>query len=765
MTGIRRVAVTCLLFLGLASLSGLYVSTYPQESSGPADEPVENLTIRIGLAPDSAPLDGYLAVDLGVGTPLLLVSSTAMPGWLAASPEPNAVAGDLPLQPARDAVFEFRAPATPEPEDYGRRYVFFRNLRVSDIGRVGFLAPVSAAWTLDTVEVSANGRVLLAVSNGRINPSESRSETEAQLQSLGQDLGTREQELRDLRALQEAGLATQADLERLVQLEQELAELDAQRRWLEGVLAGRYPFYVERRFLNPLRGGFPLTQLELLLETAPAPDAGTVHSVFLKLGGHSVLLNPQGDELEPPGSYALPVDLFSVPLVPSDLRRVELAVLARPSDPPGEVDLLRLRRVALAIDGRTFYDSDQSTIDRMSLQAVALGPPVWRQPDGSPGTWQPTTEWLPVWTAGAGQGLQVALPGSSGTEGPVDAGGPPVGPGLPGWPLPGPGPMPGWDPTWGLPPVWIDVFFGWLLPPLPLPPWIWPPPIGPVFQVDDVRIVSGWKQTHNFRVSWDLVGDAGAVDHFVVELLPFDPAMDPPITGPAFATQVLPAAARSFVFPTPVPGVPPPYTLAMVTAVPTNPLLAVNTEISPARPVFPTGSSAAVQPALLSPFFYSTGGPFSPEPVSYGGPPGPVGRAVWPFGVDSCHFGWRLGRAVPGLNIAVRPGPSDTATLLFLQSTSVNGPKTLVFELGFVGDLTAADTVQVQVHAFGPGGPWGPANAVLTVDPTLPPPPLVRVQLPINVAGPANVIFRIRVQGGNASPLQPVGLFGVRLQP
>ncbi len=759
-----RLAVVCVL---LVPFFWLAVRGLSQDSVR-NDDPVSSIVVRIRLADTSDPLDTYLALDLGTGNPFVLHTVPGTPTWILQGARPNVATGAFPLGPGQEAVFEFRAPERPEPEEFGTRFVHFRNLRLGDIGRIGLFVGPEATATLDEFEVQVNGQALVQLTDLGVDLGELRSGVTARLNSLAEEIGTREQELRDLEALREAELASESDLDQLAQLQQELSDIAAQRAWLEGVLENRYPLFVVSRFVNPLRRGLPLTDVRVLLETRPDLDAGTRHRVFLKLGGHTVLLNPEGDELEAPGSYELPLDLFAVPLTASDLRRLEIAVLAAGEGALAAPDLLKLKRIALLVDGRLFYDSDATLLDRMSLNTVDLGPPVWQDDSGALQVWQQATRWLPVWTVGAGQGLQVEVPGEqSNPSGAGPALGGATGPASSGGLIVPGAPVPGWDPAWGIPPVWVDVIIGWLLPPLPPPPWLWPPPAGSVFQVDNVQIVSGWKQTHNFRVSWDLVGDAGEVDHFVVELLPFDPTADPPITGPAIATQLRPAAARSTIFPTPMPPAPntPRYTLAMVSAVPVDPALAVNSEISPARSVLPAGAYVPTQPTLLNPFAYNDGMGWNTAPVSFGGPPGPAGRAVWTFGVEASHFGWRLGPATPGLNIAVRPGPSDTQVRLFLRSDGVNGGKRLVLEVGFIGDPVVADTVQVTARAWGPGGPWGPQVVSVTVDPALPPAPLVRLELPLAVAGPGTVWYRLDVQGGNASPVQPVGLFGVRLEP
>jgi hypothetical protein len=771
-----------------------------------SSEIVQTLTVKIDVGGDGDALEEPLAVDLGLGFPLWLHpvgrEADEPPPFGAVAQESTAGA----IVPAgSSATFTFRTDGEPGNDILETTSQLLADVRVSDIHRIGFSSFAATNWTLAGYEISINGRLFAA--NDAVNQSaaEARAGIQSRADALAEELAPLVAEAAEIRALAEVELAEQADLDRLSDLDQQLAPLREEKQWCDGQLDGRYPWFVEPEFRSLWRGEPSVLSGKVTLLTHTHSGADTRNLVYFALGGHKFPLSspalPLSAEL---GAQEFELDLRSAPLTAADMRGFAVGMLGHAVPYGHAPDRWHPQRILLEIDGRIVFDSDESPIDRMSLEAIRIIPPAHADEFGTVVKNTPNARETFLWEAGKGMGLDLVAGGPLGLPPEGDPAFPAPEPGLDAgadhdedWvypPFPGewdpghwhPGPewpdWPGWDPGWGPEPSLLDLVFGWLFDQIPLPPGFDPPPVGDAFQVDDTAITAGWRAGDDFTVEWTVAGDASEIDHFVVELLPVRPDQDPPITAPALADMVVSAAMRDVTFPNPLGAIAPDpflYVMPSVTAMPIDPMAATpDPDHGPARPVFPVGTAAAGQPGVLPTFRY-TRPPLLIlyfDSISFGGEPAGGGRAVWTFGEAATHNALRLGNPNPGYNIAVRPEIGDGSITVELNKLMLLGKRRVVADVGFLGGPDAANSVDVDLRCslyplvgIVPDHVY-PLETVGVVNPAGgPPQPMQAISQVVDTAdaGPGfrrlKIVFSVR--GGAVDPDHPPALFGVRLVP
>ena len=447
------------------------------------------------------------------------------------------------------------------------------------------------------------------------------------------------------------------------------------------------------------------------------------------------------------------------------------------------------------------YDSDESSIDRMSLEAVRVIPPAHLDEQFRVVRTTPTARETFVWEAGKGVALDLAGGGAGDIAGPGDPAYPEPEPGLdPGAavggdfppefpPFPGEassdaglgpaGEPAGWDPAWGSPPSWLDIFVGSLVDGTALPRGFDPPPAGSPFQIESAAITSGWKSGDSFTVGWEVSGDESEIGAYVVELLPVRPDQDPPLIGPALAGGTVPRGSHR------LSGLVPPavgdsylYLMPKVTATAADPAGPDHTHTGPARPLFSAGTNSAGQLQLINVFWYTRPPLVSAllAAVSFGGEPPGGGRAVWTSGRVPAHNDILMDNPHPGLHIAVRPEIGDGLIIVRLRRPGLVGRHRVLAHVGFLGGGPAGNAVEVELRCrlMPPGGgPPAVTYAPVSVNMVTPaggPPAAMKlieqlIDTPAAGPGPYRLEVFFIVKGGAVDPAHPPGLFAVRLVP
>lgn len=339
----------------------------------------------------------------------------------------------------------------------------------------------------------------------------------------------------------------------------------------------------------------------------------------------------------------------------------------------------------------------------------------------------------------------------------------------------GAGPIPGTLGTLPLPPV---------------PPGKDPPPAGKPFQIESVRITSGWTTADKFTIDWETSGDESEIDFYNVALRVVRPE-----TNQVFFANVLRAKAaagtRTYTgaLDQTVSVSQPYYFLApVVTAVPKDATQTPHERIGPARAVFrPTSSLQPFVPLQLNSMFTATPKNTPPNmavtlsaPVSYGGKPAGSKTAVWPSdNVEESHNAILFDSPRPAMTIAARPTPADDDLTLSLTAPSLQkGAYTLVAHLGYLGKTktnsiaTVEMTCRLQSVGSSTAKPLELKQKVTYASQSgSSPAPMTLLQQVIDTSKlsggkePFSLHVQFRVIGQAVDVIHPPALFGLRLLP
>ena len=448
-------------------------------------------------------------------------------------------------------------------------------------------------------------------------------------------------------------LATADDRQRLDDLTATLAQLTTEKNRLQGQLDGKYPWFVDSEFRSPWRGPAEVKSGRVTLVTQTHAGADTSNYVYLRTGGHKYLLGSPSTPLTGTGGPQIfALDLLAGPLTAADMRGWALGMVGQPAHYGQSPDRWHPQRLIVEIDGRVVYDSEDSNLDRRSLEAIRLVPPAHFNKDGQIMANTPISRETFVWEAGKGAGLDekgAVLP----LPQPTDPTFPEPEPGLPDQIPPTPEPLPPDVPAdqqppsdfpgeLPIPPDDVVIPGGWWIVP-GVEPWgpgggpggwgpgDWGPGggpggglvagladllaqiwqqlgwlaglVGPPPQVQSPQITAGWRVGDNFTITWQVVGDENSVDHYQVSLVPVRPDLANPYPGPSIALGTTPRGVHTLTAPLAAlpPGVDVPglFLAPVVSAIPINPLqLTVNSQPGPAHTIFRAGSVAVEQPFL-----------------------------------------------------------------------------------------------------------------------------------------------------------------------
>jgi hypothetical protein len=823
MKRIHTVVSAGLMVFCVASLNWLlFGDGYQITGDFDGQSAIESITVKVNIGSDGEDLQEPVALDLGLGFPLWLHpvgrhdEETLPFGAVCQSSTATST-----VAAGQSATFTFNNSGDPGLDHRRSTEQLLKGVRIADISRIGFTSQGSTEWVLGGYEISINGRLFVANDSINVRISEAQEAAAFRLAELDLQVGPLEQELTELKALEETGLADESDLTRLQELDESLGPLLAEKRRLEAQRNGLYPWYEELEFSSPWRVGEPVQSASVSVETQSHPGADTDNYVYFATGGHKYLLGSPEQPLSGVEEIQeFELDVLQGPLTAADLRGFSLGMLAH-GQLNGQVpDRWHPRRLVVEIDGRIVYDSEESELDRRSLEAIRLIPPAHIGDDGSVVVNIPIERETFVWTAGSALGLDLEHGGAAAfpstgdelypepetglldweTETGVDAG---VYPDFPeyyppfpgeyapggGWgPEPWWGPDSGaWDQDWDRPPRWLRVLF-WLWwfqnhDADDLPNWLDDlingsdedevEPDGEPFQVDNVRITQGWRYGDEFRVEWDISGDEGEIDHYEIELLPIRPENINPISGPSLipSTTAL-AGSRSTGGLHPTEDIEIKYLMPKVTAIPVDPEATAHSYDGPARAIFSHGSRAEDQFALGAPVYVNPDGTFS-LPPTIGPPPEGTERAIWFFGREQGHIGLVFENATPGYNIALLPHEDDTYLMIPLRANEPNrfeGKRRVVAHVGFLGDSDIDNSANVSLRCTLQGDAHHIYDAQeFTLETTADSPqPFKRYTQEVDTAdggpGTASLIIHIHVYGGVLDPAHPPAIFGLRVE-
>ena len=406
-TGIWRLSAVLGLIGAIFPASAAWAEYQTGTALKPTDA-VKTLTVKIDVASDSKNLDEPVALDLGLGFPLWLGRVGRKPAEavpFGAVPQ-KATATDT-VAAGSSATFTFELSGETGDDAFLTTGQLLDGVQVSDVARIGFAGRGDTNWTLAGYEIRVNGELL--ASNDAVKQKAGDSQQEAQLEiaDLGLKIAPLKKEAEDLKALDEAKLATDKDLEKLADTEKKLQPLAEQLKRLEGQVAGRYPWFQEAKFQPDWLAKASAKSVKVTLLTAAHAGADTKNYVYFRTGGKKYLLaSPESPLAASFGPQTFELDLLAGPLSASEIRGFMLGMLAQPS-PYGEgPDRWHPERLRVEVDDGVVYDSEEYPFDLKSLEAIRLIPPVHLDQDGKfVSNKEHTVREVFVWEAGKGQGL------------------------------------------------------------------------------------------------------------------------------------------------------------------------------------------------------------------------------------------------------------------------------------------------------------------------------------------------------------------------
>jgi len=378
-----------------------------------ANEAVESLIVRIAVGADGEDLDEPVTLDLGLGFPFLLhpvgrADDEAAPFGAV----PQLTTASRSVTAGADACFAFSLDGQSEQDPLQTTSQLLSGVRISDISRIGFASQGATDWTLEAYEIRINGRPFAA--NDAVNADIGCEQelARARLVELEPEITPLAEETDDLRALIEAGLATDEDRQRVQDIGELLVPLLAEQNRLERQLRGAFPWFEESGFRSPWRQGAEIKDIRITLLTYPHAGADTRNYVYFRTGGHKYLLGSPDNPLGPEhGPQTFRLDLQGGPLTAADLRGKALGMIAH-SEPFGdEPDRWHPQRLMIELDGSLVYDSEENEVDRLSIEAIRIIPPAHVDEAGNCVENAPCVRETFVWEGGSGAGLDLITGG------------------------------------------------------------------------------------------------------------------------------------------------------------------------------------------------------------------------------------------------------------------------------------------------------------------------------------------------------------------
>ncbi len=774
-------------------------TAFPQvEGPFRGNEPIEELVVELTIGPNGNDLDVPVALDLGLGFPLWLapvgIDEGTVPPFGAV---PQTSTASQVLSPGATGTFTFRV----ETEDVGQDVFratpqLLAGVQISDIARIGFTTNGSADWVLEGYQISINGHPFAAAQGVNLSPKQVGEMNQTRLGEVAVETATIQPDIEALQALVDAGFAADEDQQRLTELFSQHSALLAERSWLEGQFNGVYPWYVDGNFENPFRNETAVNSVKVTLVTDIHVGADSHNAIYFQIGAHkyrvSDLNNPLSAEF---GPQEFDLDLRTGPLTTADLRSFAVGMIGDTTPFGAAPDRWHPQRILVEVDGRNMYDSDESPIDRLSLEAVRLIPPAHVDERNRLVFNVPTARELFVWTAGQGAGLNLTAGGAvelpdpgdplfPGAERGLDPEAFPPDDGFVGIPLfPGEfGPGWGggavwWPPEWGVIPPWCEPLLPWLIPFWPLPPGLDPPAIGEPFQIENVRIADGWMVLEPYTITWGVAGDESAIDHYTVMLVEVQPDQDPPVILPALADVDVPVGTRSveLMLDQNMPTPPGRFLQPVVVAVPIVAANGMHHESGPVKPLLRGRNEMSLNNV------YQIDNNWFEKVVAFGEDPGDE-VAVWTFGEQESHNGLLFDDGQPAWNVGVRFPQNTKLELSFRESGFGLSPTKyrLAAQAGFLGIPDPASNIKVKLSIrfswidpnLGGGIQLAAIDipAVQLVNPAGDPPkPLTLITQEFNTAdfaGANECRTWVRVEfSGTVDPAHPPALFGVHIAP
>ncbi|MEA1951335.1 MAG: hypothetical protein U9N87_08120, partial [Planctomycetota bacterium] len=287
------VVLACLILSGMFSTSAIADFKMGKELK-PADE-VKKLSVTITVGKDGGDLQEGVALDLGLGFPLLLEPvgrEASQAAEFGAVPQETTAGKKIAAGKSGKFTFTLKADATGQDKATGQNQAAVKDqatgqdqfdtssqlldgIRVSDITRIGFAGLGKKKWTLAGYDILVNDKLL--ASNDKVDAKLGDALTAAQfgIADLGLKIAPLAKTVSDLAALDDTKLATEADLKQLAETKKKLQPLADKLKLLKAQNLGKYPWFTDDKFVPLGQEGAAIKSAKVTLLTRKHSGAGT----------------------------------------------------------------------------------------------------------------------------------------------------------------------------------------------------------------------------------------------------------------------------------------------------------------------------------------------------------------------------------------------------------------------------------------------------------------------------------------------------------
>ncbi len=259
---------------------------------------------------------------------------------------------------------------------------------VRDLQRLGFASPAKSPWVLADYSVEVNGKLFASHRGVNVNAVDALRAIQGELQTLSADYEYEAREATDLAELEASGLATEAELARLRELQASLAKKSEPITAAALKSSGAEPWYEEHheKFTPAKIRNETVQTLEIGLTTQEGLKSGSKNPLYFWADGRKYLLTSEVDPL----ADGTQVQTFQIsaaemqanPLTRRRLTEVGIGMVGNDLNKGDEPDRARFQRVTVVADGEPIYDSRKVPQDRNRLANLALIPPAHRDDAG-----------------------------------------------------------------------------------------------------------------------------------------------------------------------------------------------------------------------------------------------------------------------------------------------------------------------------------------------------------------------------------------------
>ncbi len=611
------------------------------------------------------------------------------------------------LAPGKSASFTFQLKGDPAQDRFRTSAQLLDGIKVGDISRIGFIGRGQANWILAGYEIHINDELFAVNDEVDRGANDDHVDIRKRKVELAADAAELSQKISDLRALEDAALASPEEIKNLAGLVEELKPLSKSLKWLEGQIEASYPWFIESEFEQEQRSA---NLIKIRLETEDHKGADTRNHGYFRVGGrkyqiasfHRPLhhkLNPQVIELDP----------VAAPLTISDANDIALGMLANGFAYEDVPDRWHPKRVAVEVDGKVIYDSDEVKRDKESLKAICIIPPSHLDGDGQlvdnakhssreVFLWQPGSDLGIAPDAGTSPDNDPAKPepsdeANSNPENSANNSNGNAQNGENNFQSDN-GQYDGADWNSGNQDYGRPDPSNWGGSQNQQTPGTYATPLGLQLAVGNVGIAQGWRLDHEFTIRWDAFGDETQVAFYEVDLLAFSP-QDPRPVGQSIIGGARRAAAgeRRLQF-IKIPQLPNNSNDSFYVIPRVFPQLADGSVGDPrfgaGRPIFPANIDITKYELELNSkytYLHNTGNSGS-DNVAFGVSPS-KNLGVWSFSREASYLPFELeapflaSKAIAH-NVGFAKGKGDSRNSVELRLPKFTGKIRLQAQLGFV---------------------------------------------------------------------------------